>query len=163
MVSLGKANYWVRLRNPIPAHPRYSVTVLLVSARNLLQPNWLDPFLTTFLWVLCFPLPYKDLSFNIMLWSCLHLSQTTMTEELSTIPHPPLGVYNSHCKCYFVSGGKFCYLLLNNSWVELTRGAYFVSTWWEWWMLPFFYVPFGQKGEQGFRESEGSLVWGHVC
>lgn len=22
-------------------------------------------------------------------------------------PHPPLGVYNSHCKCYFVSGVKF--------------------------------------------------------
>lgn len=31
-----------------------------------------------------------------------------MTEELS--PHPPLGVCNSHCKCYFVAGAEFCYL-----------------------------------------------------
>lgn len=31
-----------------------------------------------------------------------------MTEELS--PHPPLGVCNSHCKCYFVAGAELCYL-----------------------------------------------------
>lgn len=136
---------WTVLSFACPAHLQYSVTLLMVSARNLLQPNWLDLFLTTFLWVQCFPLPYKDLSLNIMLWPCLHLSQTTMTGQISTIPHPPLGVCNSHCKCYFVSGGEFCYLLPNNSWVELTREAYLVSTLWKWWMLPFFYVLFGQR------------------
>lgn len=99
-------------------------------------------FLTTFLWVQCFLLPYKDFSLNIMLWPCLHLSQTRMTGQISAIPHPPLGVYKSHCKCYFVSGGEFCYLQQLD---RVTREAYLVPTWWKWWMLPFFYVLFGQR------------------
>lgn len=53
-----------------------------------------------------------------MLRPCLHISQTTMTGELS--PHPPLGVCNSHCKCYFVAGAEFFVTLVSdNSWVQL--------------------------------------------